>query len=104
MIAIGKQKENRGHLQIARRSVVQYNFYINDERWGRMLVRVCLNQHRNRYEDLSRRPELSPVTNRIAQSRRWISLAGVHRRVLRRLDAALCPDGCFRARILLPPG
>jgi len=55
MIAIGKQKENRWHLQMAQRWVVQYNFYINDERWGRMFVRmcpylpfsarVCLNQH-----------------------------------------------------------
>src|SRR5580693_2137973 len=55
MIAIGNKKENRWHLQIAQRWVVQYNFYINDERWGRMFVRmcpylpfsarVCLNQH-----------------------------------------------------------
>jgi len=55
MIAIGNKKENRWHLQIALRWVVQYNFYINDERWGRMFVRmcpylpfsarVCLNQH-----------------------------------------------------------
>ncbi len=55
MIAIGNKKENRWHLQIAPRWVVQYNFYINDERWGRMFVRmcpylpfsarVCLNQH-----------------------------------------------------------
>jgi len=55
MIDIGKQKENRWHLQMAQRWVVQYNFYINDERWGRMFVRmcpylpfsarVCLNQH-----------------------------------------------------------
>src|ERR1700719_466365 len=56
MIAIGNKKENRWHLQVAQRWVVQYNFYINDERWGRMFVRmcpylpfsarVCLNQHR----------------------------------------------------------
>jgi hypothetical protein len=55
MIAIGNKKENRWHLQIAQRWVVQYNFYVNDERWGRMFVRmcpylpfsarVCLNQH-----------------------------------------------------------
>lgn len=55
MIAIGNKKENRWHLQIAQRWVVQYNFYMNDERWGRMFVRmcpylpfsarVCLNQH-----------------------------------------------------------
>lgn len=55
MIAIGNKKENRWHLQIAQRWVVQYNFYLNDERWGRMFVRmcpylpfsarVCLNQH-----------------------------------------------------------
>lgn len=55
MTAIGTKKENRWHLQIAQRWVVQYNFYINDEHWGRMFVRmcpylpfsarVCLNQH-----------------------------------------------------------
>ena len=55
MTAIGDGKTNRWHLQIANRWVVQYNFYINDRRWGRMFVRicpylpfsarVCLNQH-----------------------------------------------------------
>jgi len=55
MTAIGDRKANRWHLQIADRWVVQYNFYINDLRWGRMFVRicpylpfsarVCLNQH-----------------------------------------------------------
>jgi hypothetical protein len=55
MTAIGSAKENRWHLQMAQRWVVQYNFYINDARWGRMFVRmcpyfpfsarVCLNQH-----------------------------------------------------------
>jgi hypothetical protein len=54
MIAIGNKKENRWHLQIAQRWVVQY-IYVNDERWGRMFVRmcpylpfsaqVCLNRH-----------------------------------------------------------
>ena len=53
MIAIGA--EERWHLQLAQRWIVQYNFYINDQRWGRMFVRmspylpfsarVCLNQH-----------------------------------------------------------
>jgi hypothetical protein len=55
MTAIGDRKTNRRHLQIADRWVVQYNFYVNDQRWGRMFVRmcpylpfsarVCLNQH-----------------------------------------------------------
>jgi hypothetical protein len=55
MIAIGNKKDNRWHLEIAQRWVVQYNFYVNDEHWGRMFVRmcpylpfsarVCLNQH-----------------------------------------------------------
>jgi hypothetical protein len=55
MTAIGDNKSNRWHLQIANRWVVQYNFYINDRQWGRMFVRicpylpfsarVCLNQH-----------------------------------------------------------
>jgi hypothetical protein len=41
MIAIGNKKEDRWHLQFAQRWIVQYNFYINDERWGRMFVRMC---------------------------------------------------------------
>jgi len=55
LTAIGDNKANRWHLQIANRWVVQYNFYINDHQWGRMFVRicpylpfsarVCLNQH-----------------------------------------------------------
>ena len=55
MIAIGTAQQNRWHLQIAQRWVVQCNFYVNDSRWGRMFVRicpylpfsarVCLNQH-----------------------------------------------------------
>jgi len=28
--------EDRWHLQLAQRWIVQYNFYINDQRWGRM--------------------------------------------------------------------
>jgi len=55
MTAVGDNKTNRWHLEIANRWVVQYNFYINDRQWGRMFVRicpylpfsarVCLNQH-----------------------------------------------------------
>jgi len=55
MIAIGDKATNRWHLQFAERWVVQYNFYVNDRRWGRMFVRMCpylpfsarlcLNQH-----------------------------------------------------------
>jgi hypothetical protein len=39
MIAIGA--ENRWHLQLAQRWIVQYNFYINDRTLGRMFVRIC---------------------------------------------------------------
>src|ERR1700745_1932818 len=39
MIAIGK--EERWHLQLAARWIVQYNFYINDQNWGRMFVGIC---------------------------------------------------------------
>jgi hypothetical protein len=38
MIAIGS--EDRWHLQLAQRWILQYNFYINDQRWGRMFVRM----------------------------------------------------------------
>ena len=41
MTAIGTKKENRWHLELKRRWVHQYNFYINDSEWGRMFVRVC---------------------------------------------------------------
>jgi hypothetical protein len=34
MIAIGNKQENRWHLQITQRWVQQYNFYVNDRRWG----------------------------------------------------------------------
>jgi hypothetical protein len=55
LTAIGNKKDNRWHLQLAQRWVVQYNFYVNDRHWGRMFVRlspyfpfsarVCLNHH-----------------------------------------------------------
>ena len=55
LTAIGNKNDNRWHLQLAQRWVVQYNFYVNDRHWGRMFVRlspyfpfsarVCLNQH-----------------------------------------------------------
>lgn len=55
LIAHGNKKDDRWHLQMTQRWVVQYNFYLNDARWGRMFVRmcpyfpftarVCLNQH-----------------------------------------------------------
>ena len=53
MIAIGA--EERWHLQLAQRWILQYNFYVNDRYWGRIFIRmcpylpfsarVCLNQH-----------------------------------------------------------
>lgn len=53
LTAIGK--DDRWHLQYARRWVIQYNFYLLDREWGRMFVRLCpyfpfsarrcLNQH-----------------------------------------------------------
>jgi len=55
LTAIGNRQDNRWHLQLAQRGVIQYNFYLNDRHWGRMFVRlcpyfpfsarVCLNQH-----------------------------------------------------------
>jgi hypothetical protein len=55
LIAIGNKKDNRWHLQLAQRWVVQYNFYVHDRNWGRIFVRLCpyfpfsarlcLNQH-----------------------------------------------------------
>jgi hypothetical protein len=53
MTAIGK--DDRWHLEMKRRWVEQYNFYVQDSGWGRLFVRVCpyfpfsarvcLNQH-----------------------------------------------------------
>ena len=45
MIAIGNKKDNRWHLRIAPPWVVQYSFYVNDDRWGRMFVRMCPTCH-----------------------------------------------------------
>jgi hypothetical protein len=39
LTAIGK--DDRGHLQYARRWVIQYNFYLRDHDWGHMFVRLC---------------------------------------------------------------
>ena len=38
LIAIGHKKDDRWHLQLAQRWVMQYNFYINDKSWGPMFV------------------------------------------------------------------
>lgn len=55
LIAIGGKDNDNPHLEYKQRWVNQYNFYVNDEKWGRMFVRmcpyfpfsarVCLNQH-----------------------------------------------------------
>jgi hypothetical protein len=39
MTAIDDNKLNRWHLQIADRWIVQYNLYVNDQRWGRIFLR-----------------------------------------------------------------
>jgi hypothetical protein len=55
LIAIGDKDNNSPHLEYKQRWVNQFNFYLNDKRWGRMFVRmcpyfpfsarICLNQH-----------------------------------------------------------
>jgi hypothetical protein len=55
LLAIGDKNNDRPHLEYKRRWVNQFNFYLNDARWGRMFVRMCpyfpfsarvyLNQH-----------------------------------------------------------
>jgi hypothetical protein len=106
MTAMGDKKANRWHLQIADRWIVQYNFYVSDQRWGRMFVRmcpylpfsarVCLNQHHwlaNRmreqgvnFEQCSNAfrncaaPKQSPGTRRLTDCRGplelWSEMAG----------------------------
>jgi hypothetical protein len=44
LTAIGNKKDNRWHLQLAQRWVMQYKFYVNDRNWGRMFVRLCPRQ------------------------------------------------------------
>ena len=39
LTAIGK--DDRWHLELKRRWVEQYNFYVQDSRWGQLFVRVC---------------------------------------------------------------
>jgi len=55
LVAIGDRDNDSPHLEYKHRWVNQFNFYLNDSRWGRMFVRmcpyfpfsarVCLNQH-----------------------------------------------------------
>ncbi len=55
LVAIGQKDNDSPHLEYKQRWVNQYNFYVNDEHWGPMFVRlcpyfpfsarVCLNQH-----------------------------------------------------------
>ena len=55
LVAIGDKGNDSPHLEYKQRWVNQFNFYVNDARWGRMFVRtcpyfpfsarVCLNQH-----------------------------------------------------------
>jgi hypothetical protein len=55
LVAIGGKNNDSPHLEFKQRWVNQFNFYLNDKRWGRMFVRmcpyfpfsarVCLNQH-----------------------------------------------------------
>lgn len=55
LVAIGDKNNDSPHLEYKQRWVNQFNFYVNDSRWGRMFVRmcpyfpfsarVCLNQH-----------------------------------------------------------
>ena len=55
LVAIGSKDNDSPHLEYKQRWVNQFNFYLNDARWGRMFVRmcpyfpfsarVCLNQH-----------------------------------------------------------
>jgi hypothetical protein len=55
LVAIGGANNDSPHLEFKQRWVNQFNFYLNDKRWGRMFVRmcpyfpfsarVCLNQH-----------------------------------------------------------
>jgi hypothetical protein len=55
LVAIGSKDNDSPHLEYKQRWVNQFNFYLQDARWGRMFVRmcpyfpfsarVCLNQH-----------------------------------------------------------
>ena len=41
LVAIGGEKNDSPHLEFKQRWVNQFNFYLNDKRWGRMFVRMC---------------------------------------------------------------
>lgn len=41
IISIGKKEVGRYHLEFKRRWVNQFNFYLNDQKFGRMFVRIC---------------------------------------------------------------
>jgi hypothetical protein len=38
LVANGNKKDDRWHLQMSQRWIIQYNFYLNDARWGRLFV------------------------------------------------------------------
>jgi hypothetical protein len=40
-VAIGGKQNQCPHLELKRRWVNQYNFYLNDQAWGPMFVRLC---------------------------------------------------------------
>src|SRR5438034_8357343 len=41
LIAVGDKNNESPHLELKQRWVNQFNFYVNDRRWGRMFVRMC---------------------------------------------------------------
>jgi hypothetical protein len=41
LVAIGGEDIDSPHLAYKQRWVNQYNFYLNDQHWGPMFVRMC---------------------------------------------------------------
>ena len=41
LVAIGGKQNQCPHLELKQRWVNQYNFYLNDQHWGPMFVRMC---------------------------------------------------------------
>src|SRR5437868_406770 len=86
MTAIGDRRVNRWHLQIADRWVVQYNFYLNDQRWAGCLfacARICRSRHASVSINITGWPTACVRRTSISSSAQMLFYAAAHLNVSR---------------------
>src|SRR5207244_2812264 len=83
MIAIGKKDNDSPHLEYKQRWVNQYNFYVNDQHWGRIRnARKRVHPHVSPLPVFRAGvPEPAPLAG-TADDRRRYRLPTVHQRIL----------------------